>query len=148
LSEHQIKAAKVKRPKSKDADLFTEAELFELKAEADKKILEDRKKAARIAALAEFEKEAKAEVDPAEEIVDYVIDLAGYADKVMIDGVVYWHGKLYKLPRKKYESIREIVQASWRHERAIGGANANAYRQPSLPVLSGGDRARSQYLAV
>jgi len=139
------------RPAIPNVELFTDAELEALKLEAAKVIDEDLKKLARAEALKHFTKAERARRLPAEEQIEYMIDLPGYAMSCVVDNVTYFHGKVYKVSRRQYASLRESVQNAWRHERNIGGANANAYRQPSLPTISGttlGVTSRSGYLAA
>ena len=64
------------------------------------------------------------------EMVDVRIDLALYADKIMLDGKQYYHGELYTVPRPVYDVIMEVQQATRRHDAEIhGDSGADYYRR-------------------
>ena len=81
-------------------------------------------------------REENSRIDPNEELVEYTIDLPGYASEIRVDGVQYIQGETYKFTRRQLASMQEIVQNSWKHEKAVGGANANEYRRPRNVAIS------------
>lgn len=54
---------------------------------------------------------------------EYVtVNLAPYADRLNIDGVIYFHGTTRLLPKPVADVIREQCAGSWRHDAQTGGA--------------------------
>lgn len=69
----------------------------------------------------------------------YKIDLAPSGGlEVKINGVSYFHGKVYKFTLDQLRSVKDIVARSWSHEAQIQGSNENFYRKPIERVLRGG----------
>lgn len=64
-----------------------------------------------------------------EEQCPITINLAPYSDRVVMDGTIYLHGHTYTLPKRRYDSLREIIDRTWEHQRIVDGKNANEYRQ-------------------
>ena len=129
-------AKKPSRPRAPGIELLSDAEVTALRNEAKAKVGEDAKKAARKAALEAMIREENSRIDPNEELVEYTIDLPGYASEIRVDGVQYIQGETYKFTRRQLASMQEIVQNSWKHEKAVGGANANEYRRPRNVAIS------------
>lgn len=84
----------------------------------------------------QYLEEERRKHDPQEETKYIMLDMAGHADRIMIDGVVYFHGTQYGVPLSLYNVLRETIQAGWKHEDEIGGANRNAYNKPRQIRLS------------
>ena len=59
--------------------------------------------------------------EPADQIVDIMIDLPKYAPFVRLDHVVYYHGLIYEVPRNKALTILDIQARSWEHQNEIEG---------------------------
>ena len=56
---------------------------------------------------------------------EYVtIDVAPYANEIRLNDVIYSANRTYLLPVFMTDQIREICQATWRHEAQTGGANS------------------------
>lgn len=49
------------------------------------------------------------------------IDLAAYADKVLLDGRAYFHGELYDVTKSVYDVLRECESRTARHDEEIHG---------------------------
>lgn len=126
-----------------DLDLLTEAERAELKKIAGDEVVEERKKKARNAYIEAMKVEALREQDPEEELFPYQIDLAGHADRIMIDGRVFLHGQTYDFTKKELDTIRDIVARTWDHEEEIGGSNRDFYRRPRQTRIGPNDAGRS-----
>jgi hypothetical protein len=114
----------------------TEEELVALRGKAKAKVLAEKKKAAETELLKKFEQEARAEDDPEEEMVSIMIDLPGHSDRITVDGKIFFHGSTYTVPRRKFDSLRDIVSLAWDHEDSVQGANTNDYRRPRNINLS------------
>lgn len=135
--------AKRMLPPIEGAELLNDQERIALQAEAKKKVLEDRKAKAKKELLARAIDEERMALEPEEDLVDCTIDLPGFADRVVIDGVVYFHGATYKFPLKQYRSVTEIIGRAWGHEHEVGGANRDAYRRPRNVALRPGAEGMS-----
>lgn len=73
----------------------------------------------------QYLEEERRALNPQEEIKYFTLDMAGHADRIMLDGVVFFHGVQYAQPKSKYDSLRDIVARGWEHETEIGYANRN-----------------------
>ena len=87
-------------------------------------------------------KRLKAEMQAAagvkeEELVPITIDLAPHAQRILIDGVAYYHGHTYNFAPASVPTINEIMWRTWVHEEEISDRRnrSNAYRQPYASVL-------------
>lgn len=125
-------------------DLKRDADIFELPLEvleAVRRELEDEaKEEARKRRMERYREHVRMETRRRagllEPQVTLVIDVAGYADGVTIDGRKYFHGHQYTLPQSEADSVLEIMQRTWEHEDAVGGANRDQYRRPQ-PLIAG-----------
>lgn len=115
---------------------FTDAELEAIREQAKTQIAEQRKKKAARDLLERFKEEELAALEPAHEMVDVLIDVPGYTQYIMVDGRIMNQGEIISVPRHMAESIREIVQNAWRHERSNGGAHMKAYMPPTTAAIS------------
>ena len=120
------------------AELLSDEDITEIRAKAREQVDTDRKKQAKEELKSRFLKEERHRSDPDEELIALTIDLPGFADRVTIDGTVYMQGVTYRFPKKQYESIRDQMAQSWKHEAQTGGANRDAYRQPRTTALRPG----------
>lgn len=76
-------------------------------------------------------------VDKPMEQLEYIqLDLAGHSNKIMLDGVQFFHGQIYEVTKSVADTMREIVARGWNHEREIGGANRDHYRAPRNTTFS------------
>jgi hypothetical protein len=119
-------------------ELLSAEEVEAIRVSARSKIAADLKKAASKELEARFLKEERHRADPNEELIPLTIDLPGFADRVTIDGTVYMQGVTYRFPKRQYDSVRDQIAQSWRHEAQTGGANRDAYRQPRNTVMRPG----------
>ena len=97
--------------------------------------IEQAKQAARTRVSADAKKDALAKITEAEtrrlkqktgngykdEEVSIYIDLAPFADRIVIDNETFLQGHTYKRPRHVVESMREMIQRGWDHEADIKG---------------------------
>lgn len=80
--------------------------------------------------------EERRALDPKQEMKLISLDMAGHSDRIALDGIVFFHGITYEVPRTVYESLREVVANGWQHEDEIGGANRDQYRKPKHLVMN------------
>lgn len=69
--------------------------------------------------------------------VDINIDLAPFADRIVVDGKTYMHGAMVRVPRKVAASLQEQIQRTWQHQEGLQGKNENAYRKPRMQTVGG-----------
>lgn len=68
---------------------------------------------------------------PAPDLVEVNINLAPFANRITLDGMVFFHGGKYTVPRSVANSLVDVMSQTWRHEREVRGeVNPNAYRRP------------------
>ena len=115
---------------------FTEAELAEIRKQAAEQIQASRRKDKARELLEQFKEEEMARLEPSLEMTDVLIDVPGYTQYIMVDGRILKQGEIVTVPRQQADSIREIVQSAWRHERSNGGAHMKAYMPPPSDQIS------------
>lgn len=117
---------------------LTEEEKTELEAQARAQVAEElraqRKKQFLKEQISKYRKIGK----PGQKIVPIALDLPGHADKVTLDGTVFFHGALYRVTENVYRTLIDIQARAWEHENEIGGANRDLYkgRKPVNPIVS------------
>lgn len=140
----------VKRPSITliDPTLLSDAEKAELRAKARERVDRERKEASMDAFLAAEIDAARRAGLPQEEMKFIALDMAGHSDRIMLDGIIYFHGQTYEVPKHTYDVLREVVARGWEHEDEIGGANRDMYRRPRTTALTRGmeNLAASQIL--
>jgi len=57
-----------------------------------------------------------------EDVETVVVDVAPYADRVTLDGVIYLANRTYELPVNVARAVRDVCAQTWRHEAQTGGA--------------------------
>ena len=125
-------------------DVLTPADMAEVRAEAAAALKKKARAAARKDMLAratqELEREAARlaqEGDARGDMVDIDIDLSpsGRSGKIneapciKLDGRPYVHGRTYRVPRKVFNTLMEIIQRGWQHEGTLHGESDNSYRR-------------------
>lgn len=103
---------------------------------------EEIRKQARATVLAEMEQDARDEYfktaiaearrdnTPQDQIIQVVIDIAPFLPHISIDGVMYFHGYEYSVPRSRALVMYEQMQRSWQHQDEIDGRSRfNPYRR-------------------
>lgn len=59
------------------------------------------------------------------EVEQVAINVAPYADRITLDGVIYLAGRVYEFPTHIAQTVREICYRTWQHEASTGGAYTN-----------------------
>lgn len=112
-----------------DTSILDEKTIGELRAKAKTKVEAERVSAAKAQLLEQFEKEERQQGGLDEPMVEIYIDLAPYADRIMLDGVVYFQGATKMVRASVGEVMREMMQASWRHQSIVDGKPEDFYRR-------------------
>lgn len=66
------------------------------------------------------------------EIEPVYINLAEFADRLVIDGVIYIQNRTYDLPAKKAQVVKEIMARGWRHQAEIEGKDSEFYLRQQM----------------
>ena len=78
------------------------------------------------AEMEKLDKESHPEVF--KEIRGITIDLALFADRVILDGKQYYPGRRYEVPKDVYDVLCEVEQSTFRHEQEIrSGSGSDAF---------------------
>lgn len=127
------KPAVTKGPQKKfaakpDFDLLSAEDKVRLTEDAVAKARAERK----IAAEEEYKRvaleEARREEGLEEEIVGFTLDLAEFADRLTIDGAIYFHGRWYEVPYSKYKTLIEMAYRTHCHQMEIDGKSMTRWR--------------------
>lgn len=78
----------------------------------------------------------RASRDPTQTVREIMLDLAPHSDRIMIDGIVYFHGQRYQVSEPLYCTLKDIMARGWEHEAEVGGVNRDQYRPVPGHVLS------------
>lgn len=123
----------VEQPAASDPMALTEDELALIRRKAREKVEKEIRAAEEKARLVLIEKELDAEVlrqrreagltDHRDDIIEFLVNVGPFADRIVIDGTVYQHGHWYKMPRRVYDSMRDIMARSWESEDRAGNPN-------------------------
>ena len=117
--------------------LLSKEELQELKATAAKTVLEEMKQDARDEYFKEAIAEARRGHTPSDQIISVTIDIAPFVPYIAIDGVQYFHGYSYPVPRSRALVLYEQMQRSWQHQDEIDGRSRfDPYRRARNTVVS------------
>lgn len=125
---------------------LTPEEMEALKKEAAEQVLAEMRAARKKAFLKQQVQKYRQAGKPGQEMIPLTIDLPGHADRVSLDGTVFFHGVTYTVPMDKFRTIIDICARAWEHENEVGGANRDAYkgRAPVNKVIRPGDTGGDQ----
>lgn len=112
-----------------DTSIIGEERVKQLRAKAAEKVEKERKTAAEAQLLEQFENEERQAGGLDEPMEEVYIDLAPYADRLMIDGVIYFNGHTKTVRAGVACVIRDMVQATWQHQSIVDGKAENFYRR-------------------
>ena len=121
-----------------DLSVLTAEDRKRIREEARIKVEAELKVAAEDAFLETAMDDVRQEMNPQaiHETRFIIIDLAGHSDRITLDGMPYFHGMPCTVPKPVYDVLMEQTTRGWKHEREIGGANANAYQSPREITVS------------
>lgn len=112
-----------------DTSILDPKRVEELRAKARAKVDKERVSAAEAQMLEQFEKEERQQGGLDEQLVDVVIDLAPYADRLMLDGVIYFQGQTKTVRQSVADVINEISFKTWQHQSIVDGKPEDFYRK-------------------
>jgi hypothetical protein len=69
-----------------------------------------------------------------DEMVDIMIDLAEFSDRISLNSTEYYHGYSYAVPRHVADTLREIMQRTYHHQSAIDGKSLEEMYRRAAPV--------------
>lgn len=125
-----------------DFSILDDAAKEKLRARAKAKVDKERQLAAETALLEQYEREERQQGGLEEEMVDIHIDLAPYADRLMLDGVVYFQGQTKTVRASVADVINEMIHKTWQHQSIVDGKPEDFYRkgrgQRVVPTANGG----------
>ncbi len=111
--------------------LLTSEDEERLRGQARQKVAAEKKAEAEAQFYAKALEEERRALEPAQELVDIVVDVAPFADKIMIDGVQYFQGHHYRVSKNLCAVMMEIMARSWAHDEEVGSPNRKFYQKPS-----------------
>jgi hypothetical protein len=143
------KAGAPKAPKAekKSGPLISDERARELEREAEEEVEAEIQAEAEKHYKAEAKKRAKQKrtfrladgSGTSEELIPILLELPNNSDRVILDGVVYLHGRTHNVPLAVAQTLLECMGRGFRHEEELSGVNENkmAYRRPSRRTLRG-----------
>lgn len=60
-------------------------------------------------------------------IVAVSIDLAPFVDRVVLDSVHYMQGRVYEMPLRQAQVVKEAMSRTWEHQAEIEGKDSEFY---------------------
>jgi hypothetical protein len=119
-----------------DHKLLSKEDKAALREQARKSVLEELTQEARDDFFSRALAEARRASTPADQILDIFIDVAPFVPFIAIDGIQYFHGYTYQVPRNRAAVLYEQMQRSWLHQDEIDGRSRfNPYRRAQNTVL-------------
>lgn len=129
---------KKKLPKAiVDTSILDPKVIEEVRAQAKITVEKERIAAAKAQLKEQFESEERRANGTEEPLEEIYIDLAPYADRLMIDGKILFQGQTKTVKAGEAAVIREMMQATWRHQSIVDGKPEDFYR-----------RSRGQWVAA
>ena len=95
------------------------ADREQIREKARKHVADQRRDKAEADYLKAAIREEERSYQPTEQFEDVLVNLAGYAACVMLDGVQYFHGLIYSLPYSQARVLDEVCWRSWEHQNEI-----------------------------
>ena len=76
-----------------------------------------------------------------DELIEITLDLASHSDRIVLNGVAYFHARTYKVPRHVADTMREIQARGWGHEDEKDGKDRlqhyQANRMTKMSAVTG-----------
>lgn len=107
--------------------MFTAKELKDIKDKAKSEVMAAKKESVRKRLMDEEKNRLMLEDglttgnSHMDEVMTITIDLASYANKILVNGKAYWHAQTYTVARHVAESLRETMFRTWQHQNEIDG---------------------------
>jgi len=142
MADDKVKKGPSLRKAVVDVSILDPKRVEELRAKAKSKVDKERQLAAEAQLLEQFEKEERQTGGLDEPIESVYIDLAPYAGEIRLDGVIYHQGRTVDVRASVADVMREMMQATWRHQSIVDGKSEDFYRksrgQRVVPLGNGG----------
>lgn len=129
MAEKEVKKGPQSPKAIIDTSILDPKKVEELRAKAKASVDKERVAAAEAQLLEQFKLEERQAGGLEEDMVDIYIDLAPYADRIMLDGVVYFQGHTKTVRRSVAEVMMEMMSATWIHQSIVDGKSENFYRK-------------------
>jgi hypothetical protein len=111
------------------SDLLSDEDIARLEGEVRDEINAEAKEAAEKEFKAKARKTAREAKGLDEAQVSVTIDLAPYADRLLIDNRAYLQGQTYTVAQSVAAVLLEQAQRTWSHQSQIDGKSENFYRK-------------------
>lgn len=108
---------------------LTEDDKAVIREEARRGATKERKDQLKKMLMEQYLREERCKLDPEQEEVLLNIELPPFADRIMLDGVIFMHGREYPMSRRKANSINEVMEMAWRHDDVAFGRRAAGERR-------------------
>lgn len=118
-----------------DINLLSAEEQLRIREEVAKAVELEKAEVARKAFREQALEEARRAGGVEEELVTFTLDLAEFADRLVIDGVTYFHGRTYTVPRSVYTSMAEMAFRTHGHQLELDG-KSRIKHVPRNPTVS------------
>ncbi len=112
-----------------DTSILDPKRVEELRAKAKAKIDKERQAAAEAQLLDQLEDEERRALGVSEAMETVTIDLAPYADRITIDNRIFFQGETKTVGAGMAAVIREMMQATWKHQSIVDGKPEDFYRR-------------------
>ncbi len=109
-----------------DTSILDPKVVEEVRAQAKAKVQKEQIAAAKAQLLEQFELEERQANGLSEGMEEIFIDLAPYAD---LDGKILFQGQTKTVRASEAAVIREMMQATWRHQSIVDGKPEDFYRR-------------------
>ncbi len=117
-----------------DLTLLTAADKQALDEQALKKVSDERLEAAKNAYLEGALLVERRGKGIEEELVTFVLELAEFADRIVLDSKIFFHGREYTVGKSKYDVLREIAYRTFDHQRELDGKKRETMRPQNLRI--------------
>ena len=129
-----------------DTSIVDPKRIEDMRSKAKLKIEKERQAAAEAQLLEEFELEERRAGGLVEPLEDITIDLAPYADRIMIDGKIMFQGQTKTVRASEAAVIREMMSMTWKHQSIIDGKPEDFYRRSRGQGITPGGGVHSHIL--
>lgn len=121
-------------------DLLSEEDKAALREKARKKVDDNERLRAMEAFLEAETKRVEKELHPEayEEEKEVEIDVALYADRIILDGKHYMHGRKYTVKKSRFDALQDIMWRTKKHYEATHRDPMKAMQEASQAIAKGG----------
>lgn len=117
-----------------DLSLLSVEEQMAIRAEVTRETEAEKREVAKRVFREQVRDEARRDAGIEEEIVTFTLDLAEFADRLVIDGRIYFHGRTYSVPRSVFNSMSEMAFRTHGHQLELDGKSRIKHMQRNQGV--------------